>query len=163
MQSKPLHTHQDCDGASSSPNNLSPLEHRAVESMLVTEMNRLSVQEREYIQEEIHGVMSRATEESAQMVQCNLQAMQDAIDTIPIKNGYNQGHDMYSSQQQRLKYPDQNVKQECYVFNLHLRIRFLRYELWNPVLAARRFIKYLDLLLEYIGPEALMRPVRKSV
>jgi hypothetical protein len=154
---------QEYDGASISHNRLSPSDHQAVESMLVKEMNRLSVEEREYIQEEIHGAKSLAPEESPLMVQRNLNAMQDAIDNIPIKNAYDQALDLYSrqQQQQQLSCLDQNDNQGCYVCDLQLRIRFLRYELWNPVLAARRFIKYLDLLLEYFGPKALMRPVRK--
>jgi hypothetical protein len=161
------HNEKKYDGVANfnGPEVLSATDHRTVEAMLVKEMNRLSVKERELIQEEIHGAKSMAQEESPPMVQYNLKAMQDAIDVIPIKNAYDQALVLYSKQQQKqhLSFVYRNVYQVCYVYDLNLRIRFLRHEFWNPVLAARRFIKYLDLLLEYFGPEALMRPVRIAI
>jgi hypothetical protein len=160
----PFHTHQDGDSTPNCASNMSPVDHQAVESLLVKEMNRLSVKERTLIQEEIHGAKSLAPEESTLMVQQSLKAIQDAIDDIPVKVAYDQALDLYSKQQeqQQTSLLDNNVNRGCYVCDLDLRIRFLRYEFWDPVLAARRFIKYLDLLLEYIGPEALMRPVRNT-
>jgi hypothetical protein len=165
-----LHAHQDHVGPADNNNDsdLSPAtDHQAVESMLAKEMNRLSVKERGRIQEEIHGVGSMVPEESPLMVQSNLQAMQVAIDNIPGKNAYNQAIDLYSRQlQQQLSLLYNNKKKNtnlgCYVYDLDLRMRFLRYELWDPIRAARRFIKYLDLLVEYFGPETLLRPLRYS-
>jgi hypothetical protein len=58
--------------------------------MLAKEMNRLTFEERERIQEEIHGATSLAREESHLMVQRNLNAMQDEIENIPVKKAYQQ-------------------------------------------------------------------------
>lgn len=133
----------------------------AFESLMAEELKRLTVKERSGIEEEIHGVNWLAPQESHAMIESKLKRMQQAIERLPEKNSYDQAVNTYQERQRRnLSLLASTVPAPtCYVMDPELRIRFLRCELWDPMKAAKRFVKYLDMVLEHFGPMALERRV----
>ena len=118
-----------------------------LDSILAKELYGMSVRDRDITQEEIHGIRSVAQEESAEMTDHAFGSFQKEIEKIPTKHAY-----------------DMAVASNSY-YVLHdrdFRIRFLRADLFDTKKAAARFINHLDLLLDYVGPIALQRPLRFS-
>jgi hypothetical protein len=117
-----------------------------VDSMLATSLQKLSVQDRSKIEEEIHGVRSLAVVETPEMVEEALAAFQREVDGLPIS--------------QKGAYEDAMVMDSKFVQDRDFHRKFLRAALFDPRRAATIFCQYLDLLLEYFGPQALERPLR---
>ena len=120
---------------------------RSVDDLLSKEILQLSIKDRNYIQEEIHGVHCLAPEETPELLQQSLQQLAITLDvSIPIneKGAYLQSQ----------KLP------KTYVNGDDFRLRFLRLELFDVIKAAQRIVRFLDLLLDLFGDFALKRAIR---
>jgi hypothetical protein len=121
----------------------------SVDAVLARELNRMSFQEREGISEEIHGVHSMAVNETPEFVHEKLVALEQALQRIP-------DHD-------KAAYSKAMKLQSPFVSNLEqLRLPILRAEVFDSQKAAIRMVKFLDLVYDLCGEDALMRPMNLS-
>jgi hypothetical protein len=121
----------------------------SVDAVLAHELNRMSFQEREGISEEIHGVHSMAVEETPEFVHEKLVALEQALERIP-------DHDKGA-------YSKATKLQSPYVVDVvQLRLPLLRAEVFDAQKAAFRMVKFLDLVYDLCGEDALMRPMNLS-
>jgi hypothetical protein len=150
-----------------------------VDDLLAKEMMRLSVKDRNDIQEEIHGVKCLAVDETPELIRASLRKLTEEIDTnIPDsqKRAYLQSlqplHPSYPSSpvgsgpSRLLSSPttqnnnnSNNNNNLSYIHGDDFRLRFLRCDLFDVPRAARRLVTYLDMLLELFGDYALRRPI----
>lgn len=118
----------------------------ALDDVLSKELLQMSLQDRNAINEEIHGVQTFAREETPEMLGESLAKMEAEINTIPIKIAFDK------SQQ----YPN------TYVNSDDFRLKFLRCELFEEKKAASRMVKFLDMVSELFGDFALRRQIQMS-
>eukprot|EP00534_Pseudo-nitzschia_fraudulenta_P009603 CAMPEP_0201169612 /NCGR_PEP_ID=MMETSP0851-20130426/80831_1 /ASSEMBLY_ACC=CAM_ASM_000631 /TAXON_ID=183588 /ORGANISM="Pseudo-nitzschia fraudulenta, Strain WWA7" /LENGTH=515 /DNA_ID=CAMNT_0047451421 /DNA_START=32 /DNA_END=1579 /DNA_ORIENTATION=- len=119
-----------------------------VDSLLSREMMALTVDDRNAINEEIHGVGTMAPDETSGLIESSLREFQKEVDAIRrVKN--NKVVDDFES-------IDGNNK---YVETDSFKLVFLRCELFDAKKAALRYLRYLDLLCDVFGTVALERPL----
>ena len=144
-----------------------------VDGVLTEELMRLSVQDRNDFQEEIHGVRCLAPEESPQLIKESLELLQWELEhNIPVheKQAYLRSqhpplHLTSHKNQKNCRNPSNPAAMNpnhTYVNSDGFRLRFLRYELFDVHKAALRICRFLDLALESFGDFALRRPIRLS-
>ena len=68
------------------PHNLG--DHASADAMLAHELNQLSVQERDLIEEEIHGIRHQSLAETPEMIQSSLENLAVELDSLPSKEAY---------------------------------------------------------------------------
>jgi hypothetical protein len=119
---------------------------QAVDDMLSRELLQLSLQDRNAINEEIHGVQTFAPEETPEMLAEALNKMETEINNIPIKEAFDR------SQQ----FPN------TYVNSAEFRLRFLRSDLFEAKSAAKKLVKFLELVAKLFGDFALRRQIHMS-
>uniref|UniRef100_A0A7S4AH76 Uncharacterized protein n=1 Tax=Pseudo-nitzschia australis TaxID=44445 RepID=A0A7S4AH76_9STRA len=151
---------------------LSPLvsHHTAqAEKMCAREKFEMNVDEREAINNEIHGVKNRSVKENPSMIAQALLSLRKEIDNhldndigdvlddvrdydknkqnhllgLFTKNAYWRGLDLNSA----------------YIQSADFRIRFLRKTLFDVKEAAVHYFRYLDLIHDFFGDAALLRPL----
>lgn len=130
-------------------NEYTPAAIDNIDSMLSREMMQLDIKERTSIQEEIHGVGSIQREETPEFVGNAIRELIEEINLrIPVseKQAYLRSLEMTSS----------------YVHTKQFRLRFLRAVLFDIPVAAKRLVKFLDIVLDLFGESLLQRPVRLS-
>lgn len=104
---------------------------------------------REQLLDEFHGVLSRAVDETPELVEEALEAFQLAVDnSVP--------------EQEKGAYYKACSMKSTYIESTPFRLKFLRAELFDPEKAALRFVRSLDFLLEKFGEYALMRQIYMS-
>jgi hypothetical protein len=110
---------------------------------LARELNEMSLKEREFVYEEIHGV-EEGTEEIPDFISEHLEALDVELRKISSKPAFDQA--------------DQN-----YVGSREFRLLFLRNDYYDGQKAAMQLVKFMEGMLEYFGPFlALTRPVYMS-
>jgi hypothetical protein len=112
-----------------------------VEKVINEAMSALSMNERNQIQEEIHGVGSLCPQETPGMIEEALKSMQQELDSIPNKRVYS------------------NISPFSYIHSKEFRLRFLRCELYNSKHAAERFVRFTEYMEEEFGIDTLKRPL----
>jgi len=117
-----------------------------VDDLLSRELLQLSLQDRNAINEEIHGVQTFALEETPEMLAEALRDMEIQLNNIPNKAAFDR------SQQ----FPN------TYVNSAEFRLRFLRSDLFHEQKAAKHMVKFLDLISELFGDFALRRQIQMS-
>mmetsp|Transcript_14138 Transcript_14138/g.29467 ORF Transcript_14138/g.29467 Transcript_14138/m.29467 type:complete len:172 (+) Transcript_14138:136-651(+) len=118
----------------------------SLDDLLSRELLQLSLQDRNAINEEIHGVQTFAPEETPDMLEEALSEMAVEIDNIPIKTAFDRSQEF----------------SKTYVNSADFRLRFLRSDLFEAKKAAKRMVRFLDLLAELFGDFALRRQVQMS-
>ena len=116
-----------------------------IDNMLTHEMENLSFKDRNDIFEEIHGVASLDVEETPDLIQQSLMAMNMEIDRI--KHKY-------------IAYTEATKSYNPFAHGMDIRLRFLRCDLFDVSEAAQRMMRYLDLTQELYGDIALIRPIQ---
>jgi hypothetical protein len=121
---------------------------RAVDDLLSKELSQLSFADRTAINEEMHGVQCLAPEETPELVQRSLSQLIDELCTTRHpKDAYDQACFLYPN---------------SYIHTDEFRMRFLRYELMNPKLAAQRLVTFLECAVELFGTQILERPIQMN-
>ena len=114
-------------------------------TLLAKELNELSVQERDMINDEIHGVRRMSCpEETPELLEKSLAELTMELTNLPptaTKKAY----------EESLNYTD------SYVHTDDFRLIFLRTEFFDPRKAAIRMMKYLDLINWAFGKKVLQR------
>ena len=174
------------NGTSNSTSNISTTteneqeeEHdpiSVVDTLLAKELNGLSFQDRNNINEEIHGVSCLAIEETPDLVERAMAHLQLEIDT---QIGPNEKR-AYLQSQQPPPLPNENYgtpittsttsattttttsTTTTYVNSYDFRLRFLRIELFDIQRAALKLVSYLNTVWELFGIYALYRPIQLS-
>lgn len=114
-------------------------------ALLAKELNQLSVQERDMINDEIHGVKNMSCpEETPELLETSLAELTTELTNLPpttTKEAY----------EKSLNYPD------SYIHTDDFRLIFLRTEFFDPRKAAIRIMKYIDLIYWAFGKKVLER------
>mmetsp|Transcript_3028 Transcript_3028/g.7143 ORF Transcript_3028/g.7143 Transcript_3028/m.7143 type:complete len:487 (-) Transcript_3028:149-1609(-) len=125
------------------------------ESLLQEEMMKLSLEDRNKVQEEIHGVQSLAKEESPEFLRKSLRQLDFELksDNIPLdeRKAYLKSQELFA-----------NKNKKTYVNTDEFRLRFLRCVLFDIPLAAKHINRFLLVVSKLFGDYALQRPIRIS-
>jgi hypothetical protein len=112
------------------------------DAMLAKEMNQLSVDEREKVFEDVHGI-ARAVDEPLDYVKNSLVLLEEELSKTPNKVAF----DLAKFQSKE------------YVSDEKLRLMFLRAENFDVCMAASRMVKFFDEKYELFGPEKLTKEI----
>ena len=124
-------------------------DHSSVDALLAHELNQLSVQERDRLNEEIHGVLDQSQHETTELINSSLEQMNVELSNLPdspSKKAYKTS----------LQFP------ESYVHTEDFRLIFLRCDFFNTRKAAERFMHYLDTIDYLFGEKVLQREILLS-
>ena len=114
------------------------------EALLAKELNELSLQEREAIMDDIHGV-SRFAEETPELVESKLIELDDAIDKMYKKK--------------KISYDRALFLSPTRVRDKKFRIMFLRADLWDVQKAARRLVKHFEYKSVLFGADKIVKTI----
>jgi hypothetical protein len=130
------------------PDHDEVIDPEAVDRMLSTMTNQMSFEDRNAMQEEIHGVFNMCPEETPDLVQSSLFKLSQEVMmlSIPEKASFLKAQSL----------PSTYVNEEWF------RLRFLRSELFDIKASAERMVRYLDLVETYYGEIGLRRPIQLS-
>lgn len=122
---------------------------KAVDSLLSRELFRLSMNERNAMEEEIHGVHCRAPQETPKLLESSLKKLSRILD-----------NDQMIPPHQKQAYLRSQKIPTTYINSKEFRLRFLRLELFDIVKAAKKIVIFLDAAAFHFGDIVLERPVR---
>ena len=118
---------------------------KAAAALLQKEMSQLSLQEQYRINQDVNGMNFLASTEPTELSSIGLEALDKQLRTI---------HDNFEHYRLAEKLSSTFIKERFF------RLRFARAECFDSVKAAIRIEKYLQMLYECFGEEALMRPIK---
>jgi hypothetical protein len=142
---------------------------KRLNNLIAQDFNKLSFHDRNAINEEIHGVSSLSPEETPEMVADAVHRLSLGIDDIVHKPAYNKNQQWNSNSstmgidciQSVYNYNVDTLSagtHSTYVNTLEFRLRFLRADLFDAKKAAKRLVKFLEMVMElYDGNEELLR------
>ena len=116
-------------------------DHSSADALLAHELYQLSVEERDMINNEIHGIQHQCQNETPELLQNSLKELAVELVRLPSKKAYD------ASQ----AFP------ECYINTDDFRLIFLRCEFFDAQKAAVRMTKYLDMVHWLFGEKVLQR------
>lgn len=120
-----------------------------VNDLLSRQMMQLSAEDRNALQEEIHGVRSLAHEETPDTVNAALKSLAEYLDNSSL---------ITNSEKQTYIRARQLGDMSFVNHSLEFRLRFLRASLFDPFEAAKKICAYLNLLHRHFGGVSLRRP-----
>lgn len=130
---------------------------RSVDNMLAAEFLSLSFQDRNAINEEIHGVVNLMPEETPELVSKSLRELEHELSLIPPER-----KEKYELVRQRYGTKDSSQVGGTYVNDVDFRLRFLRTRLFDAKKSASKLVAFLDMVCYLFGEYALQRPIRLS-
>ena len=134
-----------------------------VDELLSKELLELNVQDRNDIQEEIHGVKCLGVEETPQMIATALRLLMIELDHTNSSDANNVNNNSNSNDTNNIKFAYYLARYKyyniSYINTIQFRLKFLRCELFDIQKTATRIINYLHIMLELFGIIALQRPV----
>jgi hypothetical protein len=150
-----------------------------VERILINEMNNCTIKDRTEIQEELHGVLCLAPDETPELLTRSLNQLSielDNDDHIPqdekrayilsqqLQKEQEQEQEQHSNHQHQDSSRQQQQQQQnvLYVNSIEFRLMYLRSGLFDVKKTAKRIVQALDLLLEIYGEYALERKIKLS-
>lgn len=126
-------------------------EPKEVDTLLSKELLQLSLNDRNALEEEIHGVRNLAPEESPELLAVSLREMAIVLDRDDIIPRHEKQAYLRS-----LRIP------RTYIHGDNFRLRFLRESLFDVVKAAKQMVRFLELACFLFGDHLLQRPIRMS-
>jgi hypothetical protein len=117
------------------------------EALFAQELNKLSMQERDEVLQDIHGVSDIMNEEPA-FVRKRFQELEDELSKI--------------SDKEKDAYLQAKLLNEEYVTNKKFLLMFLRADDFQVKLVAARIVAFFQAKLELFGPDKLGRDIRLS-
>ena len=118
-----------------------------VDGLISKELLKLSLRDRNAIDEEVHGVRVLAPAETPELLEASLFRLSEELARIPNDNP------------SKAAYLESQNLTRTYVNSNDFRLRFLRSEFFDVKKAAHRMIAFLDVASELFGPDALRRPI----
>ena len=128
------------------------------ENMFSKALLNLNINERNQIEEEIHGVSCMAITETPELIQESLKKFEFELKLIPIENKIAYQKAIEISKTPRSK--KRTTTTSSYILRNDYKLSFLRTELFNVPKSVLRYINYLNLLYQVYGDCALRRPIR---
>jgi predicted HTH domain antitoxin len=113
------------------------------ESLLAQDLYKLSMEEREKVLEELHGV-SDIVNETAELIAITLAEFHEELSKIKVKKAYDAA----------------KARDPEYMNSLELLLKFLRAARFDPVQAAARMVGFFEKKLELFGAGPLTRELR---
>jgi hypothetical protein len=110
--------------------------------LLAKEMNQLSVEEREKVLEDIHGI-SRIVDEPQEFIEAYIALLEEELTNISSKAAY----DLASSMSKE------------HISSKSMRLMFLRVESYDPYTAAFRMVRFFDEKCELFGADKLTKDI----
>lgn len=138
------------------------ITQQSLESILSNELNRLSLQDREAMNEEIHGVHTLAVSETPDYVTAKLDEMERVLQMQFQQNQDNSAaHSDSIPRNDNTLSPGEAYREALllgsqYIHDTNFRIMFLRADLFDPIKAAVRFVDFLQLIRDSLGQDALV-------
>lgn len=115
---------------------------KEIDSLLASELNQMSLQERESQYEQLHGVEPvDIFQETPEFVQSKLQALEAELFKIKSKDAYEQALHM----------------NRAYVEDPKFRLMFLRADRFNPAKAAARVVLFMEKKRRFFGVDSMCR------
>jgi hypothetical protein len=131
------------------------LTENTMDSILARELHQLSLEDREAINEEIHGVRTLAVPETSGFVSEKLEEMERSLLQIRhrqhIASDDDNGGKVVGD-----AYREALLLGSRYIHDPNLRLMFLRANFFDASRAALRLVTFLQLLRDNLGPEALV-------
>ena len=128
---------------------------KEVDSLLANALMNLNLKDRAAVEEKIHGVMPEPEEETPEMIHAILTEFETILIntymTSPPNNPEIAAYHLAVRQQFHYVTSPSNER---------LRLRFVRAEQYDIEKAVERFLLYLNMSLEFYGPDALQRPLQ---
>ncbi len=112
-------------------------------ALLAKEMNQLSVDEREKVLDDVHGI-ARVTDEPEEFIEACLELLENELTKISSKAAYDLASSMSKEYTSRKK----------------IRLVFLRAESFDPPNAASRMVRLFDEKYELFGGDKLTKVLR---
>ena len=128
------------------------------ENMFSKALLNLNLNERNQIEEEIHGVSCMAITETPELIQESLKKFEFELKLLPIENKIAYQKAIEISKTPRSK--KSTTTTSSYILRNDYKLSFLRTELFNVPKSVLRYINYLNLLYQVYGDCALRRPIR---
>eukprot|EP00536_Pseudo-nitzschia_multiseries_P003472 jgi/Psemu1/236728/estExt_Genewise1.C_540002 len=123
----------------------------------------LSFNDRNAIEEEIHGVSCMAIEETPEIIEESLANFESEIEKIEHKPGYLKAQNLvFANNSNSNSNSNSSSHPRSWLSRKEFKLRFLRSELFDAKKAALRFARCHDFLLETYGEFALRRPIRMT-
>jgi hypothetical protein len=113
-------------------------------AMLAKEMNQLSVEDREKVLEDIHGI-ARAVDEPLDYVKNSLVLLEEELSKITLRN--------------KAAFDIAQLQSKEYVSSEKLRMMFLRAESFDAYKAASHMVRFFDEKLNIFGAEKLTKDI----
>ncbi|CAJ1962885.1 unnamed protein product [Cylindrotheca closterium] len=126
------------------PHNASDPEN--ADSLIASQMAKLSVADREKVYNDVHGIPDDCVEETSELIHNSLWGLQHEIDILPDKKAYNIA--------ERL-----NPK---YTQDRDFRLAFLRCEKFDCHKAALRFVRHFQMKLDLFGQDMLTKDITQD-
>ena len=123
-----------------------PHQSNTTALLLAEELNEMSVNEREQILFDVHGVVDVTENDKPETIQKSLLELERAITRIIKKPAYNLAMEQSSE----------------YVNDKQLRLQFLRSENFHVAKTAQRLVRFFESKLELFGPERLVRDIHMN-
>ena len=138
------------------------LDVEAVDRILVSEMEKLSMEERYRLKLDIEGKNMLAAIEPTELSKIGLDALDrelsssNAVRRMPTTSGgdHNNNNRPYYNMAMAMNSP--MIQQREW------KLKFARAECFDPIKAAIRMEKHLEYMYKHFGEEALLRPIRLS-
>ena len=124
------------------------LREEDVEKITASEMNQLSMESREQILYDLHGISEKMPKETPELLHSRLADLQKALDLIPDSD--------------KEAYSLAAMMNPSYVANEKFRLKFLRADLFDAQQAAVRFTKHFQAKLELFGSELLAKDITQD-
>ena len=119
---------------------------QSVESMLASQLAKLSVDDREKAYMDVHGVPSDCLAETPELIHQSLAGLQNEIFSLPEKLAYNLAERLNSE----------------YVHDRNFRLAFLRCEKFDCPKAALRIVRHFQMKLDLFGVEKLVMDITQD-
>jgi hypothetical protein len=113
------------------------------DDVLAKETCRLSLEEREEVLDDLHGI-TEIHEEASELIAGALTALEDEINQISKKTAYEQALSASPG----------------YVHDPKLRLQFLRADKFDHKRAAKRLVSFFEAKMELFGPEKVGRDIK---
>jgi len=131
---------------------------KSIDQKMGTELYNIRKEEREAIQNEIHGVQSRSVSETPGMIRSGLEALEQEINETLCRSSSTSDMDVRELVKSHQRAVDNLHSQ--YVVAPGFRLRFLRAEFFDAKKAALRYFKCLNYMFASFGDISLQRPLR---
>mmetsp|Transcript_15531 Transcript_15531/g.38694 ORF Transcript_15531/g.38694 Transcript_15531/m.38694 type:complete len:667 (+) Transcript_15531:84-2084(+) len=125
------------------------VDPKAVDQLTSAELKSLSADQREQLLEELHGISSPYREETPELIDESLRQMEYELQYVIPGTHPTKAH----------AYLLARSLNSHFVMRTDVRLKFLRCVFFDVPKATIRFLKYLDVVLDYYGVAGLMRPI----